>query len=82
MIPSTGRVGSEFIIDCSFQTKNGTGPGMLSITIVTPQNQSVSNDFLLDAKKPGLYDQRIAVPTLTTFYNLIMSKNDSFHMKY
>ncbi|CAF1212789.1 unnamed protein product [Adineta ricciae] len=63
MIPPTGRVGTEFIIDCSFTSKNGTGPGMLSITIVTPQNQSASNDFLLDAKKPGIYDQRIAVKT-------------------
>lgn len=73
MIPTTARVGTEFIIDCSFQSKNGTGPGMLSITIVTPQNQSASNDFLLDAKKPGLYDQRIAVPTLTKLYNVLKS---------
>ncbi|CAF1196132.1 unnamed protein product [Adineta steineri] len=69
MIPSTGRVGTEFIIDCSFQSKNGTGPGMLTITIVTPQNQTASNNFGLDAKKPGTYDLRIGVKTLSRTCN-------------
>ena len=82
MIPSSGPVGTEFIIDCSFKSLNGTGPGMLTIVIDTPQNQSASNDFLLDAKPPGLYDQRIAVKTLSTFCDPPNGKDHRFHLQY
>ena len=74
MIPSSGRIGTEFFIACSFQTKNGTGPGMITIIIVTPQNQSVGNSFLLDAKPPGVYEQSIIVPTVT---NVPISNDDT-----
>ncbi len=48
--------------------------GMLRITIVTPQNQSATNDFLMEAKKPGTYDQRVGVKT---FCNPQMGRIDS-----
>ena len=55
----TSRSGTDFVIDCSFSTKNGTGTGMLRIEIV-----SSIPDFLLEARKPGTYVERIGIKTL------------------
>ena len=80
MIPPKGRVGTEFIMDCSFNSTNGTGPGMLTITIVTPQNQSATDNFLFDAKKPGYHEQEIAVKTLSMFCDPSDGKNHRFYL--
>ncbi len=80
--PPIAHEGTEFIIDCSFTSKNGTGTGMLRITIVTPQNQSATNDFLLEAKKPGSYVQKVGVKTLSMICNPLTSKNHRFNTKY
>ncbi len=53
------------MIDCSFKTLNGTGTSMLRVEITDPQNQTSSNDYLVEAKKPGSYAEKIAFETLT-----------------
>jgi len=62
--PTSGHSGTEFVIDCSFTTKNGTGTGMLRLGITDPKNESTVNDFLLEGKKPGTYPERIGFKTL------------------
>jgi hypothetical protein len=54
-----GHDESEFIIDCTFSTKNGTGPGMLRIELV-----SSIEDYFLEAKKPGTHVEKIGLTAL------------------
>jgi len=51
VMPSTGPQGTTFVIDCSYKSLNGTGTSMLRIDITDPQNQTNSNDFLVESKK-------------------------------
>jgi len=59
--PPSGRKGTTFNIDLSFQTVNGTGTGQLEIDIKTPDKIPLGADFLLEAKKPGTYGERISL---------------------
>jgi hypothetical protein len=55
VIPNTGPQGTTFIIDCTFKSLNGTGTSMLRLDITDPTNQTSSDDFLIESKKPGTY---------------------------
>jgi len=59
--PPTGRKGTTFTVDVSFQTVNGTGTGEFEIDIKTPDKIPLGADFLLEAKKPGTYGERITI---------------------
>ncbi|CAF0781842.1 unnamed protein product [Didymodactylos carnosus] len=59
--PNTGKRGTTFVIDCSFTSKNGTGTSMLRIEFVDPEKQVSGNDFLIEAKKPGTYTEKIGI---------------------
>ncbi|CAF3349365.1 unnamed protein product [Rotaria socialis] len=65
VLPSTGPQGTTFVIDCSFKSLNGTGTSMLRLDITDPTNETDSNDFLIEAKKPGTYSEKIGLKTLT-----------------
>ena len=65
VLPATGPQGTTFVIDCSFKTLNGTGTSMLRVDIMDPQNQTSSNDYLIESMKPGTYTERLGVKTLT-----------------
>jgi hypothetical protein len=71
--PHSGRSGTDFVIDCSFTSKNGTGTGMIRIEIV-----SATQDFLLEAKKPGTYVEKIDLKTLDLGCNSANGKSCSF----
>ncbi|CAF1089932.1 unnamed protein product [Rotaria sordida] len=62
--PTTGPRKTKFILDCSFVTKNGTGTGMLTLTLIYPNKQSAATDFLLEAQKPGSYIERIPIDVI------------------
>jgi len=62
--PNTGPQGTTFVIDCSFKTLNGTGTTMLRVDIVDSHNETSGNDFLVEAKQPGTYSQKIGLKTL------------------
>lgn len=61
--PNTGPQGTKFVIDCSFKSLNGTGTSMLRVDITDSHNETNGNDFLVEAKKPGTYAERIALDT-------------------
>ncbi|UJR10514.1 hypothetical protein I4U23_014717 [Adineta vaga] len=65
--PNTGPQGTTFIIDCSFKSLNGTGTSMLRLEIVDSHNETSSNDFLVESKKPGNYPEKIGLKTLTAW---------------
>lgn len=67
VFPNTGPQGTKFVIDCSFKTLNGTGTSMLRVDIVDSRNETSGNDFLVEAKKPGTYTEKIALDTLTAW---------------
>ncbi len=46
---------------------NGTGTSMLRLDITDAHNQTSENDFLIEAKKPGIYAERIGLKTLTAW---------------
>lgn len=64
VLPATGPQGTTFVIDCSFKSNNGTGTSMLRVEITDPTNQTDSNDYLIEAQKPGTYPERIGLKTL------------------
>ncbi len=63
-MPKTGPQGTTFIIDCTFNTMNGTGTSMLRVEITDSHNETSSNDFLIEAKKNGTYAEKIGLKTL------------------
>ncbi|CAF1271086.1 unnamed protein product [Adineta steineri] len=65
--PNTGPQGTTFIIDCSYKTINGTGTSMLTLNIVDSHNETSGNDFLVEAKKPGTYPEKIALKTVSAW---------------
>jgi hypothetical protein len=65
--PSIGPQGTKFVIDCSFKSLNGTGTSMLRVEITDSHNDTSSNDFLVESKKPGTYAEKIALETFTAF---------------
>jgi hypothetical protein len=64
VIPNTGPQGTTFIIDCTFKSLNGTGTSMLRLDITDPTNQTSSDDFLIESKKPGTYAEKVGLRTL------------------
>ena len=40
---------------------------MLRVNIVDSHNETSGDDFLVEAKKPGTYTEKIALQTLTAF---------------
>ncbi|CAF0873512.1 unnamed protein product [Rotaria sordida] len=65
VLPNTGPQGTTFMIDCSFKSMNGTGTSMLRLEITDPHNETESNDYLIESKKPGMYNEKIGLRTLT-----------------
>ncbi|CAF0722424.1 unnamed protein product [Rotaria sordida] len=61
ILPPTGRQGQTFTIDFTFVSVNGTGTGELTIDIRTPDHIPLGTGFLLQAQKPGTYNERITV---------------------
>jgi len=59
--PTSGRQGTTFAIDFTWTSLNGTGTGELDIDIECPDKIPVGTGFLLEAKKPGTYSERISV---------------------
>ncbi|CAF4370848.1 unnamed protein product [Rotaria sp. Silwood2] len=44
--PKKAAQNTEFVIDCSFVSINGTGTGSFTTDIVNPKNESFDTDFL------------------------------------
>ncbi|CAF4118370.1 unnamed protein product [Adineta steineri] len=65
--PNTGPQGTQFEIDCSFKSLNGTGTSMLRFIMADSHNQTSDNDFLIDAKKPGTYTEKIGLITASAW---------------
>jgi len=61
IIPAAGPKGTTFAIDFSFVTMNGTGTGEIVVDIHTPDHIPLGAGFLLEARKPGTYNERITV---------------------
>ena len=61
ILPATGRQGTTFSIDFTFVSLNGTGTGELVVEIHTPDRIPLGAGFLLEAQKPGTYNERISV---------------------
>jgi len=59
--PATGRQGTTFAINMQYVTGNGTGTGELAIGIHTPDRIPLGASFLLEAKKPGTYNEQITI---------------------
>ncbi|CAF4828356.1 unnamed protein product [Rotaria sp. Silwood1] len=67
VLPNTGPQGTTFVIDCSFKSMNGTGTSMLRLDITDPRNETDSNDYLIEAEKPGTYTEKIGLRTLNAW---------------
>ncbi|CAF1258451.1 unnamed protein product, partial [Didymodactylos carnosus] len=65
--PKSAPDGSKFVIDCSFISINGTGTGTINIEIVDPKNRSSGDLFWFEARKPGIYPEKIGLQTLFEF---------------
>jgi hypothetical protein len=61
ILPASGRQGTTFSIDLTYVSLNGTGTGELDIDIHCPDRIPLGASFLLEAKKPGTYTERITV---------------------
>jgi hypothetical protein len=61
VLPATGRQGTTFAIGFSYVSTNGTGTGELVVDIHTPDHIPLGAGFLIEAKKPGTYNERITV---------------------
>jgi len=61
ILPATGRRGTTFAIDFTYLTVNGTGTGEIDVDIHTPDRIPLGAGFLLEAKKPGTYSEKITV---------------------
>jgi hypothetical protein len=61
VLPATGRKGTTFAIDFTYVSMNGTGTGELVVDIHTPDHIPLGAGFLLEAQKPGTYNERITV---------------------
>jgi hypothetical protein len=61
ILPQSGPKGTTFAIEVTYVSVNGTGTGEISVDIHTPDRIPLGADFLLEAKKPGTYSERITV---------------------
>jgi hypothetical protein len=61
ILPATGRQGTTFTIDMTYTSMNGTGTGQMVFAIETPDRVPVGNIFLMEAKLPGTYKERITI---------------------
>jgi hypothetical protein len=61
ILPASGPKGTTFAIDFTYVSVNGTGTGELDIGIHTPDHIPLGASFLLEAKKPGTYSEKITV---------------------
>jgi len=59
ILPASGRQGTTFSVDMTYVTVNGTGTGEIDIDIHTPDRIPLGASFLLEAKKPGTYTDKI-----------------------
>jgi len=76
--PSTGNRRTKFIVDCSFATKNGTGTGMLRLSLFPPHGQTATTDLLLEAIKPGSYIEKIPVDIFDQNYDSSLGLRDDW----
>ena len=61
ILPQRAPVGSTILIDYIFVSKNGTGTGEIVLSIDTVDKLPLSASFLMEAKKPGGYGERVSV---------------------
>jgi len=61
IVPASGPRGTTFSIDFTYVSLNGTGTGEMVVTIHCPDRIPLEGAFLLEAKKPGTYSERITV---------------------
>ncbi len=80
--PSTGNRRTKFVLDCSFVTKNGTGTGMLRLSLSSPQTQTATTDLLIEAVKPGSYAEKIPVDIFDQNYDSSLGRTLLFVTKH
>jgi hypothetical protein len=61
ILPTSGPKGTTFAIEVTYVSLNGTGTGELDIEIRCPDRIPLGAGFLLEAKKPGTYSEKITV---------------------
>jgi hypothetical protein len=61
IVPASGPRGTTFSIDFTYVSTNGTGTGEIVVAIHCPDRIPLEGAFLLEAKKPGTYSERITV---------------------
>jgi len=61
ILPKSGPKGTTFAIDLTYVSVNGTGTGELDVDIHCPDRIPLGGSFLLQAKKPGTYSERITI---------------------
>lgn len=61
--PPRAPATTTFNIDMTYQTVNGTGTGQLLLTIETIDAIKIAPFFLVEAKAPGNYSERISIDT-------------------
>jgi hypothetical protein len=76
--PSTGNRRTKFVLDCSFATKNGTGTGMLRLSLFSPKTQTATTDLLIEAVKPGSYAEKIPVDIFDQNYDSSIGLSDDW----
>jgi len=59
--PMSGRKGTTFTVDFTYQTVNGTGTGEIEIDIRTPDRIPLGTAFLWESKKTGTYPEKISI---------------------
>lgn len=63
IIPQRARTESTINVNMEFLSKNGTGTGEMLIQIDTVDKIPLSTSFLVEAKKPGSFAQRLSIDT-------------------
>ncbi|CAF3984870.1 unnamed protein product [Rotaria sordida] len=63
ILPPRAQTGSTIDVNMVFVTKNGTGTGEMIIMIQTVDKIPLASGFLLEAKQPGTYGERITIDT-------------------
>lgn len=63
--PNHGPVGTKFLLEYTFSTRNGTGTGSVGMSIKTIDKIPLAASFLLEAKAPGNYGARVKLDAYT-----------------
>ena len=61
--PPHAQAYTTFIIDLTYESVNGTGTSQLLVNIQTVDAIKISPFFLIEAKKPGRYADRLNIDT-------------------